>query len=321
MQTIETMFDQIGCTGKYLYRKYVKSQLSGKLTQKRKNATDLLRLKISKLQENELNGDTSCDVAWIKNKRILRKQVLESDPNFFLEWEVIQETMFHTPDISELKFLQESANWPEIKKAINESPVGNPPYLHYYPCSSGNLVHHAYSIINFLNFYKTNLRDIPGDVIEFGGGYGSFCRLIFNLGFSGCYTIFDQPEFSVLQEFYLKNVNNNISINQGEPRTSDKSVDLISDLNDLNLFFSRKNKLGIFIALWSLSECPIEFRSEFLNEKCKPEYFLISYQEKFGNIDNVKYFDECILKNTDYLWDKIKIEHLPGNYYLFGKKI
>ena len=314
------MFDKIGCTGKYLYRKYVKHYLSRRVTKNSKYATDLLRLKVLKLQDTETKKKSSCDMAWINYNNRLKKKILESDPNFFLEWDVIQETMFHHPDLVELKFLQNSGNWTEIKKAINESPVGNPPYFHYYPCSSGNLVHHAYSLINFLNFYKINLYDIPEEIFEFGGGYGSFCRLVYNLGYSGSYTIFDQPEFSALQEFYLKNLFNNISIDSKYPRTSNKSIDLLSDMNDLNQFFSMKNKFSIFIALWSLSECPIEFRSEILNENCIYDYFLISYQEKFGNIDNAKYFDEYTLQNSDYMWDKIKIEHLPGNYYLFGKK-
>lgn len=229
--------------------------------------------------------------------------------------------MFHHPDVVELKFLQDSVNWNKIKKAIIESPVGNPPYYHSYPCSSGNLVHHAYVLINFLNYYKINLCGTSGRIFEFGGGYGSFCRLVHNLGFSGSYIIFDQPEFSALQEFYLKSLYHDISINSGEIYTSDKSINLVSNINDLNQIFSKKDGLNIFVALWSISECPIEFRSAILNERCKPDYFLISYQKTFGNIDNVAYFDKYIRENNDYKWDKIEILHLPGNYYLFGKKI
>jgi hypothetical protein len=39
-------------------------------------------------------------------------------------------------------------------------------------------------------------------VIEFGGGYGSLCRLFFNQQFKGQYVLFDLPPFSALQHFF-----------------------------------------------------------------------------------------------------------------------
>jgi hypothetical protein len=40
-------------------------------------------------------------------------------------------------------------------------------------------------------------------IVEFGGGFGSMCRLIGALGFRGRYVIFDLPPVLALQRYYL----------------------------------------------------------------------------------------------------------------------
>ena len=51
-------------------------------------------------------------------------------------------------------------------------------------------------------------RDLSssGVIVEFGGGYGSMCRLLHKLGFSGQYFIYDLPEFVALQRYFLKSI-------------------------------------------------------------------------------------------------------------------
>ena len=70
--------------------------------------------------------------------------------------------------------------------------------------SSNNLLHHAYNLLQ-LDLH-TPLHKLP-TILEFGGGYGSTARLAFRLGFQGTYLIFDLPEFSALQRFYLSTLN------------------------------------------------------------------------------------------------------------------
>ena len=43
-------------------------------------------------------------------------------------------------------------------------------------------------------------------IFEFGGGYGSMCRLAHNLGFNQAYIIFDLQPFSALQNYYLSSL-------------------------------------------------------------------------------------------------------------------
>jgi hypothetical protein len=41
-------------------------------------------------------------------------------------------------------------------------------------------------------------------IIEFGGGFGSMCRLVHALGFRGQHIIFDLPPVWALQRYYLR---------------------------------------------------------------------------------------------------------------------
>jgi hypothetical protein len=313
------MLNQWGYFIIYYFRRYFKFFFrEGWIPQK--NNISLLRSKILKIEEMNSDCKSCCDIAWINNKNLLRNLIIHENPFFFLDWDVIRSTMFHDSQFVEFEFLKKSHYWDTIQEGLKESSVGNPPPYRYYPKSSGNLIHHMYSLINFLNFFKLNFSDISGEVFEFGGGYGSFCRLFYNLGFSGNYTIFDQPEFSVLQEFYLNSIFNEIPITLKEDSRYKKSIILLSNHNDLIHLFSGNKKLDIFIALWSLSECPIDFRSEILNDTCKPDYFVFGYQDKFGEIDNKKYFEDLIHQENGYIWITTPIKHLPGNYYLYGKR-
>jgi len=298
------VFDYWHNLTRHYYFKYFGSTIS-----KDKNVA-ALRSKILKIEQTRFDDLTSCNIEWLNYNKRLRDLILKENPCFFLNWDIIQSTMFCEPLFVEFDYLKKSDCWGKIRKGLKESPVGNPRPYRYYPDSSGNLVHHMYTLVNFLEFHHLNFSEITGNVFEFGGGYGSFCRMFYNLGFSGKYTIYDQPEFVALQEFYLKSIFE-------DPR----SISYISYFGDLDRYFTHENKLDIFIALWSLSECPIRFRSEILAKKCNPKYFLFAYQNKFGEIDNNKYFDDLILQNKRYRWVKKPIKHIPGNNYLYGVRI
>jgi hypothetical protein len=86
-----------------------------------------------------------------------------------------------------------------------ESPVGNPKPSPDYPGSSGNLIHQAYSLAQLTEIGDCRLENLS-QIVEFGGGFGTMCKLVHQLGFKGRYIIFDLPECSALQEYYLNAV-------------------------------------------------------------------------------------------------------------------
>jgi hypothetical protein len=61
---------------------------------------------------------------------------------------------------------------------------------------------HALHLFRFHSRLGSYLHDADC-IVEFGGGFGSMCRLIGALGFRGRYVIFDLPPVLALQRYYL----------------------------------------------------------------------------------------------------------------------
>ena len=47
---------------------------------------------------------------------------------------------------------------------------------------------------------------------------------------------------------------------------------------------------------WSISEFPIKFRKKFFNTINRSKFSIISFQESFENINNLKYFNQTLNK-------------------------
>ena len=240
--------------------------------------------------------DTS---SWDNNRKEIRKAIIKGDLSDFINWDVIQRTMFfEAPRVEYETVMCNSV----LSTAINESKVGNPKRYYLDMSTSGNLIHHAYSISQLLN--NCDIQDF-NKVIELGGGYGSMCRLFRNMNYFGKYIIYDLPEFSSLQKFYLSSV---------DTKYTDNTV-FSSDLNILN----DDNIRALFIATWSFSEMPIELREQLLNYM-KFDYCIIAFQEEFDGIDNINYFNKFMNKYKHINFNITPIEHLRNHYYLVGTK-
>lgn len=262
-----------------------------------KNNKDDLLNSIKNLNE----GKFELTSTWDKYRRRLRTYILENDPRNFLRWDPIVGSMFYGGNKCELDYLMEN-NWSKWSQAITETGVGNPPRFKYYKKSSGNLIHTAYNLSRLVDYYKIDVKKLH-TIIEFGAGYGCMAKLINNLGFTGKYVICDILEFLALQKYYLRSTDTNGDFHL---------INQVEKLEDSNP--------DIFIAMWSLSESPVELRNEFLKKIGKPKYVLIGYQANFESVDNIKYFEEHKKNNQEYDWVDGEITHLPKNYYLVGKK-
>jgi hypothetical protein len=272
----------------------------------------------------EIADASPSEVAWLGHLNRLREHVLNDDPREFLRWDVILDTMF-VDDASyvatELNHLKYNKDWDvRWRAAIKESPAGHPlPYI-IFPSSSGNLIHHAYHLAQFEEKTSADICDMDY-VFEFGGGYGSMCRLFFNLGFHGKYIIFDFPPFSSLQRYYLKT--SGVQVYPAGPlRESGKGAICLSDSKLLSALLTecRENSESLFIATWSLSESPVAVREMILPLSSNFYSFLIAYQDRFGEVDNLDFFSKWkdTVRGVD--WHSWPIEHIPGNNYLMGKR-
>lgn len=265
-------------------------------------------------------ASSEAELSWNKNLNNLKNKVISGDPRAFLRWDVVRGTMFvgNAEYINvELSYLQAHKEWAtRWREAIKESTHGCPPTYYRYMKSSSNLIHHAYHLARFED--ETGIRvDQLQNIFEFGGGYGSMCRLVHQLGFGGKYVIFDLPHFLNLQKYYLDGLG--LNVKEDNQMEEESGIFCVSEIHDLERAkVGRSNSL--FIATWSLSETPIFVREPLLPYIDLCQSHLIAYQDSFGEVDNVNYFsDRPEFKSFTNVINQ-KITHLSANSvsrYLF----
>ena len=292
---------------------FSKSSLEAEMIEHLRN--DIKNLPVLELKQS------SADNEWIKHRMKLRSFILQNDPRFFLNWDLIRKTMFvgnASYIANEIEYLKRCEDWhSRYEKAISENNIGLPHRYSKYKQSSANLIHHAYSIHQFEDKTTVHVNTLEF-VLECGGGYGSMCRLFYNMGFKGKYVIFDLDEFSALQKYFLKSSGYNV-MDIDEISNSNSGIFCISDLNQLQILLQNE-KQDLFLANWSISETSKEFRQKFIN--CIPEFssYFIAYQKQFGEVDNIDFFSSFARDKKNQKWQNLEIPHLKCNYYLIGSK-
>ena len=215
------------------------------------------------------------------NKKIL-ELLKKGDITNFLRKNFIQKMFFvHNRlfILSELVELKKNKNWIFYRKLIEEDHVGNPVRYFLYPKSSGNRINHVYHLSILASEFNINLKKIT-NVFEFGGGYGCMARIFSKINSKISFTCFDTGFVNLLQYYYLKQNNLNVGFSKKN------KFYLISNTKKMN----NSSSNSLFIANWSLSETPINFRKKFFKLIKNSKLILISFQENFENIDNLKYF-------------------------------
>jgi|GEM_PF-537892 len=283
-----------------------------------------LRHEIHIMPEPKAVTDSAAESAWLANRTTLRKCILEEDPREFLTWDVVTGSMFvgNRPFIdSELSYLMHRPDWKQVwEDIIEEDPAGAPKPYKGYRQSSGNRIHQAYHLARFEQETGMAVNRFPL-IVELGGGYGSLCRLIHKLGFKGQYIIFDLPEFVALQKFYLGSLAMPL-IEAKDVAVGRPGILCTSDLAVLGSFDPRDTQEGLFIATWSLSETDPAFREQTTSLPAVDSAgaYLIAYQNNFEGVDNGRFFDAWRAKKPGICWVHSEISHMPGNFYLFGRK-
>ena len=263
-----------------------------------------------------------CDEEWSDNLVQLRTRALDGDLRSFLRWDCIGRTMFVGNAlwvVKELRHLKQRKDWSaRYCPGIKESRIGNPPPFIFLRRTSANLVHHAYNLARFEDLALASVQKM-NFVVEFGGGYGSMCRLFHQMGFVGTYVIFDLPEFSILQTYYLNCLGLPVQKQRG---FGNSGIHCISNLDQLQLLVSKRGRgaNSMFAATWSLSECPLPLRAKVLETVRNLDFWLFAYAEVFGGIRNVGFFKNLRMSWAEVDWHEERIKHLNGNYYLVGKR-
>ena len=255
----------------------------------------------------------------ILQNKIIKKNLKETHNIFNKKLNFFLHNRFFV--YSELKALKTEKKWPIYKKLIKEDSIGNPIRFFLYQKSSGNRINHVYHLSVLSKELNINLTEIK-KVFEFGAGYGCMARIFSKLNKKIKYICFDTHYVNLLQYYYLKH--NNLDVGFSKKN----NFILISRLKKIERNF-KKNFKSLFIANWSLSETPISFRKNFIPIIRDNDFILICFQEKFEDINNLKYFNSLKSKISDQFNIKIlKNEFYTGNiinkhnhYFFIGKKL
>tara|TARA_A100001011_G_scaffold397127_1_gene497141 strand:+ start:5612 stop:6553 length:942 start_codon:yes stop_codon:yes gene_type:complete len=257
----------------------------------------------------------------IFNKQIF-KLIRHRNLKNFLRYSFIQKMFFvHNRFfiLKELNTLKQDKKWTMYKKVLTEDPAGNPIRYFLYPQSSGNQINHVYHLSILINSLNLDLRKVK-HVYEFGGGYGCMARIFSKFNQKVNYTIFDTKLVNLLQYYYLKQNALDVGFNKNHRFLL---------INKFKFTNKRPLSNSLFIANWSMSETPVDFRKKIIFEMKNYENILISFQESFENINNLSYFKNLqsdlksnyrfkLILNNFYKGNIIKKER---HYFLIGKKL
>ena len=246
----------------------------------------------------------------LKNKNL--KNFLRK--NFIQKMFFLQNRFFVFNELLEMK---KSNKWKFYEKLLQEDHIGNPIRYFLYLKSSGNRINHVFHLNILENELKINLKKKIKTVFEFGAGYGCMARIFSKINKNIKYICFDTSYVNLLQFYYLKHNNLNVGFKKN---------------NNFYLISNIKNKViknDLFIANWSLSETPINFRKKFIPNILNSKYILIAFQEKFEEINNLKYFNQLKSKMKNKFQIKIfKNKYYRGNflskqnhYFFIGRRI
>ena len=271
---------------------------------KDKNIIRTIQKKLNNIHFNKKNLKNTHNLFNKKIFELLKK----GDITNFLRKNFIQKMFFvHNRlfILKELVELKKDKNWIFYRKLIEEDHVGNPVRYFLYPKSSGNRINHVYHLSILVSEFNINLKKIT-NVFEFGGGYGCMARIFSKINSKISFTCFDTGFVNLLQYYYLKQNNLNVGFSKKN------KFYLISNTKKMN----NSSSNSLFIANWSLSETPINFRKKFFKLIKNSKLILISFQENFENIDNLKYFKN-LKKKLEKKFDTkiINNKFYKGNFF------
>ena len=278
------------------------------------------------LDHSSLNKENVTET-WQDYVAVLRNTVRERDPREFLRWEEYRPLQAGQGVLPQFLNLRFSKNWKSRwEKVLKDTHIGHPKPFFLYPKLGCNIILHANHLEKIETFSNKKIEDLDV-IIEFGCGYGSMCRIVRQLGFSGLYILYDLPHQNILQSYFLKSLNLPVYSFEDLKRGESTGNVLISKFEELVEFMEQhapeETKASLFMATWSLSECPLDFRQKVTQIIFpKVDYLLIAYQEKFEEIDNIEYFKDLQSQykdRFDFVTDKILLRQ-PPDYYFLGKK-
>ncbi len=244
---------------------------------------------------------------WDEHRMSLRKHAKNEPVKRFTHWSTVRATMFigNAPYIDdEYEELHADKNWKsEWRDTIVDPGVGKPiQYPHGDDFrTSGNYIHLVYLLKKWREFAETEKVVVPSELsfFEFGGGYGAMANILCSYQSDVInYILFDLPEFSLLQRYYLEKVmdTQNVHFETALPK--------------------KPTKYDMFVSTAAMSEVPFSLRDRVF-EFVYASHYLITFQHRFLGYDNMGYFREFAKKKG--LDPDEHIHHLkPGGHWMLA---
>jgi len=251
---------------------------------------------------------------WTKTKKEL---ATEKDLNVFKTWRSVNSIPIYAThscfdqykaEVEALLIDKIDDKW---VKLLKEPSLGHTPssyamaskkiFKNTVECSAWTLKT-AHHILTFESMTGKDITDYD-QIVEFGSGIGETARMILDMGFKGDYLLYELPEIARIPAFYLSKYDN---------------AKVITNYTDIP-----QGTKTLFIATWSLSEVPINYRNSIISHLKGDTDYLIIFQKEIWGYDNLKYFTVDLPKLSDSF---IKVQEISwhagwgGNYFLVSKK-
>ena len=253
---------------------------------------------------------------WMTRAKTLAQLAKTMDPRDFLRWtndldHVENESFYLFYDL-----LRAHPEWSRWQKLTRIEGWGNP---HEFSRDLGTApvpMQHAYTLMAYERATGCKLTDDIDVVVEFGGGYGNFARMLRADGFRGRHIIIDLPHTREFQDAFLRL--SGVPVYRGGLDYPD-AVNLCVESYIPQILELAHGKRVAFVAMWSLSEAPLELRAKLfpaLHASCtkyliqsqwphhvmEPEISNADYFTAFMKESGKKFSDRWIDVDPGFLW-------------------
>ncbi len=223
---------------------------------------------------------------------LYRHVIQGEDPSDLMTWPCIQHNSLVNHLNMEMQFIELQPNLDRWEKAIRMQDIDLHIDKHDSTAYSKNLICQCGHVDQWEKFADRKIEKLDS-ILEFGAGYGAMALVANRLGFQGGYVIYDLPEFCLLQRWYLE-------------KQGIKNIRWFHDMRELKKY---RGEYDLLIAMWSLTEAPIELRQQFL-QNIYIRNFLLAYSLQFAGIDNVAWINGFMQDHSNLKWHVIKDEYI-----------
>lgn len=163
--------------------------------------------------------------------------------------------------------------------AAVDGPVGKPRSFPGFPPISPQSIQHAYCMA-LMEREGIDLQ--TSDVVEIGGGYGNFARILKKRGHAGRYRIVDLPAIHKIQKHYL------------DQTVPGHGVEFIG-LDDIA-------PANVLIGTFSVSEMPMDERNFLEYRYDEYNAVFLATNESFCGFQNIPYFEALAKRMGAKFW-------------------